>query len=87
MTKGARSPVAMSIAGHAHPQWAGTYFYADFCSGDIWALRQADDGSWQDEIVFDSDYRIASFGEDETGELYVLDLNGTVYRLQTTNDS
>jgi glucose/arabinose dehydrogenase len=73
--------------GAAHPQWDGIYFYADFCSGDIWALRQVSDGNWQNEVVFDSDYRVASFGEDETGELFVLDLNGTVYRLQTANDS
>jgi len=72
--------------GTAQPQLDGIYFYADFCSGDIWALQQEADGSWQDEVVFDSDYRVASFGEDEAGELYVLDLNGTVYRLQTTGD-
>ncbi len=72
--------------GATYPQLDGVYFYADFCSGDIWALRQGDDGVWQDEIVFDSDYRIASFGEDEAGELYVLDLSGSVYRLQTTTD-
>jgi glucose/arabinose dehydrogenase len=72
--------------GAAHSQLDGIYFYADFCSGDIWALRQTDDGNWQDEVVFDSDYRIASFGQDEAGELYILDLNGAVYRLQTTDD-
>jgi hypothetical protein len=49
-------------------------------------LRQENDGSWQTEMIFDSDLNIASFGEDETGELYILDLDGTVHRLLSTSN-
>jgi len=72
--------------GEAYPQLDGVYFFADFCSGVIWALRQENDGSWQTEMIFDSDLNIASFGEDEAGELYILDLDGTVHRLLSTSN-
>ena len=35
----------------------------------------------QTQLIMDSKLALASFGEDEQGELYVLDLNGTLYRL------
>ena len=67
--------------GQAYPQLTGLYFYGDFCSGKIYALRQDQDGAWESQPVLESGLNIASFGEDESGELYVLDLGGGVYRL------
>ncbi|MCP4165319.1 MAG: glucose dehydrogenase [Chloroflexi bacterium] len=67
--------------GQQYPAWDGTYFYADYCNGRIWAMRQHDSGDWLNEFILDSGINIASFAEDESGELYVLDLGGTVYRL------
>ncbi len=72
--------------GDIYPQLAGMYFYADYCTGTIWALRQENDGSWQNAVVFDSGLNVASFGEDEAGELYILGLNGTVFRLLAASD-
>ncbi len=51
----------------------GTYVYADYCSGEIFAW----DGAAQ-TVLLDTTMKISSFGEDEQGELYVVDLNGTV---------
>ena len=67
--------------GQAYPQLTGVYFYADFCSGKIYALHQNAAGVWESQPVLETGLNIASFGEDETGELYVLDLGGAVYRL------
>ena len=57
--------------GAAIPSLVGWYVYGDFCTGEIFALRR--DGA---EVVnvglLDTDLRIASFGEDNEGELYVL---------------
>ena len=54
----------------------GPYVYADYCSGEILAW----DGATQTPLV-DTAMSIASFGEDEQGELYVVDLNGTVSQI------
>jgi len=54
----------------------GTYVFADFCTGEIFAW----DGAAQ-KILLDAPGNIASFGEDEHGEIYVVDLGGTVSRL------
>ena len=67
--------------GNAIPALYGAYLYGDFCSGRIWTLRRTADGQWQNTLLFDTELNIASFGEDALGELYVLDLNGAVYRL------
>ncbi|MDW8351073.1 MAG: PQQ-dependent sugar dehydrogenase [Anaerolineae bacterium] len=67
--------------GSALPSLVGAYIYGDFCSGLIWTLRPNGDGRWRNEVLFSTPYNISSFGEDEAGELYVLDRNGAVYKL------
>jgi Viral BACON domain/Putative binding domain, N-terminal len=46
--------------------------YGDYCSGEIFAW----DGTTQ-SVVLDTALRISSFGEDQQGELYVVDLAGS----------
>jgi uncharacterized protein (TIGR03437 family) len=55
---------------------AGTYIYADFCTGEIFRLNDA-----TGVLLLDTDMLISSFGEDEAGEIYLLDLLGGVFRL------
>jgi glucose/arabinose dehydrogenase len=52
----------------------GFYVFGDFCSGRIWLARESG-GRWTAELWADTDIAISSFGEDERGELYVVDLN------------
>jgi glucose/arabinose dehydrogenase len=60
---------------------AGTYLYADYCAGTIWGLEAAA-GSPAPTVLLDSGLAVASFGEDEAGELYVIDLaGGRLYRV------
>ncbi len=67
--------------GSRFPELQGTYFYGDFCSGRIWGLTRSG-GLWSAPLALDTASAITSFGEDEAGELYVLDFGGgTVYRL------
>jgi hypothetical protein len=54
----------------------GTYVYGDYCSGEIFAW----DGTAQ-TVLLDTPFNIASFGEDEDGELHVVDLNGSISRV------
>ncbi len=67
--------------GRSYPELAGTFFFSDFCTGDIWGARRDPAGQWQFEKLLDTDLAVVSFGLDESGELYVLDLEGEVFRL------
>jgi glucose/arabinose dehydrogenase len=67
--------------GARYPELLGTYFFGDFCTGMIRAMRRDAAGNWQVADVLDTTLAIVSFGEDEDGELFVLDLEGGVYAL------
>jgi len=66
--------------GAAMPQFQGNYVYGDYCSGLIWTLKQTAPGQWAQNDLLDSKRSISSFGEDETGELYLTDLGGGLYQ-------
>ena len=68
--------------GKAIPTLAGTYLYGDYCMGTIWKLTRNSDGeTWANEQLLKDNLRISSFGEDDSGELYVLDLTGSIYKI------
>jgi glucose/arabinose dehydrogenase len=62
------------------PEWNGIYLYGDYCTGMIWGLINTD-GGWQNQLLFDVDVTITSFGQDGAGELYLISDNGGVFRL------
>jgi glucose/arabinose dehydrogenase len=62
--------------GSAQPALAGGYVFADYCSGTIWAIDPSTDGPTEPTIVGQTKAGITSFGEDESGELYVTDIRG-----------
>jgi glucose/arabinose dehydrogenase len=62
------------------PEWSGIYLYGDYCTGMIWGLLQVD-GGWQNQLLFDVDVTITSFGQDEAGEVYLISDNGGIFRL------
>ncbi|MCX8062222.1 MAG: PQQ-dependent sugar dehydrogenase [Anaerolineales bacterium] len=68
--------------GRSLPEWNGVYFFSDYCAGWVDGLRQLPDGTWQAQRLFRDLGRISSFGEDEQGEIYLIDHAGTVYRLE-----
>lgn len=71
--------------GERYPELVGTYFYGDFCSGNIWGLQQESNGEWVTALLLESGVSISSFGEDAAGELYVLGhRDGQIYRLVGT---
>lgn len=69
--------------GRAHPEFTGAYFYGDFGSGHIWALRRTSPATWGSFELLDTAYHISSFGEDEAGELYVLSYAGEVFQIES----
>ncbi len=76
--------------GQRFPQYAGRFFYGDFCSGRIWAAAQSGQ-TWSTTELMDTALSITSFGEDEGGELYVVHYgsgsNGTIQRLTEVGQS
>jgi len=60
----------------------GIYFYGDFCSGRIWGLKRSGT-TWQNTLLLDTAFTISSFGEDQAGNLYVVDYNGDIYIIKS----
>ncbi len=70
--------------GNDFPELQGRYFYGDYASGNLWAMLKDDQDVWQSELVRRTGRSIASFGEDDRGELYVLSFDGGIYQIVTT---
>jgi glucose/arabinose dehydrogenase len=65
--------------GSGIPSLVGDYVYGDLCSGRIWKLRPGHRPKLM-RISFQVQ-ALGSFGEGPQGGLYVISLNGTVYRI------
>jgi glucose/arabinose dehydrogenase len=64
----------------ASPLLAGTYLYADYCSGRVWGATLS--GTWSTTELLDTTYFISTFGEDEDGDVYLADaVGGRIYRI------
>lgn len=68
--------------GVANAPLVGHYVFGDFGSGRIWTLEENSIGFIRRELL-DTDLLISSFGEDESKELYVSDIRGTIYRISS----
>ncbi|HEX8940293.1 MAG TPA: PQQ-dependent sugar dehydrogenase [Candidatus Limnocylindrales bacterium] len=71
--------------GSASPALRGGYLFGDDCSGRIWGLVSLTSGRQTPVLLLASGLAISSFGEGDTGELYVADLRaGAVYSISAT---
>ncbi len=61
------------------PALSGFYIFGDYCSGQLWTLVKYR-GVWRRSVLRDTPYSISSFGEDDAGELYLVDQAGSIYR-------
>ena len=68
--------------GAAIPGLRGTYVFGDFGSGRIWGLTEKPPGTWTRTELLDTDLSISSFGQDASGEIYVVGYGGGVYRIR-----
>lgn len=64
------------------PELQSVYFFGDYCTGKTWTTYRDETGNWHTAPFIDTDFIISSFGEDEAGELYVVDYKGSIYRLE-----
>lgn len=67
--------------GRDLPELQGTYLFGDYCSGIIWASYRDAEGNWQTAQFMRPQMNISSFGQDDFGELYVIDHSGSVSKL------
>jgi len=68
--------------GSALPALVGNYFYADFCAGSVHSIQGpsgANPGDWTN--LLSPGANISSFGQDARGELYIVQLDGPVWRI------
>jgi glucose/arabinose dehydrogenase len=61
-------------------EWNGIYLYGDYCTGYVWGLINVN-GEWQSKLLFETNARITSFGQDKAGEIYLLSDGGEIYKL------
>jgi glucose/arabinose dehydrogenase len=75
--------------GSLHPELAGTYFYGDYCTGLIRSFRivngsAVEEKDWTRAIRTEAGgamQGLSSFGLDASGELYLVLLDGEIYKL------
>ena len=67
--------------GKSNAALEGMYVFGDFCSGIIWGAEPGPDGIWFAVVLADTNLAITSFGEDESGELYVVDRRGSIFQV------
>ena len=61
----------------------GTYIFGDLGTGKIWGLQpQSGAGTWTRTLLAATGKMIGSFGQDRSGELYLIDLSGSVFRIR-----
>ncbi|MDP9179924.1 MAG: glucose dehydrogenase, partial [Gemmatimonadota bacterium] len=67
--------------GRRIPEIVGHYFYSDYCGGWLRSFRYqngaaADRRSWKIQDIGN----VVSFGEDSSGEVYIVSENGRIFR-------
>jgi glucose/arabinose dehydrogenase len=67
--------------GASSPRLQGMYLYGDYCNGKIWSATRNGPAAPVIRQLLDTAFLISTFGEDLNGEVYVADINGSVYRL------
>ncbi len=73
--------------GRALPELDGAYFYSDYCTAILRSVRYRNKqviDHWDWKAALDPEFKLAqisAFGEDYDGELYLLSLDGPIYKL------
>jgi hypothetical protein len=68
--------------GSAEPALQGAYVFADYCSGFLFTF-DVSDSTFSPKVVLESGLGVSAFGEDDAGELYLVDFDGGgLYRVR-----
>ena len=76
--------------GKNKPELYGRYIFGDYCTGKVWSLKISN-GTVEDIIDHTSsilesmgkrEFYLSSFCQDNNNELFLIDYNGSIYRLK-----
>lgn len=67
--------------GVSIPDLFGDYLYGDVCSGTIWRLHENPGAPAQVDPVISSGLTVVSFAQSPDGEVYVVNLGGTLHKI------
>ena len=68
--------------GRRLPQLVGQYLYGDFQTGVVWAARMDGERVASRVELAQTPLQLVGFGESRSGELFLLDYRGSIYRLE-----
>jgi glucose/arabinose dehydrogenase len=68
--------------GTAYPDLSGVYLFGDYCSGRVWGLDAAGPNAQTPVQLYDTAANITSFGEDQAGNLYLVDHAGDIWLIK-----
>jgi uncharacterized repeat protein (TIGR03806 family) len=68
--------------GRAVPSLVGRYLFGDYVSGRLWTLRPGNGPTQELVQLANTTRNIASFAEDQDGEVYIVYYNGVVDRIE-----
>lgn len=71
--------------GNRFPELEGAYFFGDYMTGNLWKTTKDSEGRYDTSLVRRTGRSIASFGEDDEGEVYLLSFDGGIYRIIATS--
>ncbi|HSX31621.1 MAG TPA: PQQ-dependent sugar dehydrogenase [Candidatus Saccharimonadales bacterium] len=67
--------------GTSQKALAGTYFYADYCGGQLYYAKK-EKGTWKSTLAATNTGAVSTFGEDQKGELYYAEYkSGQIYHI------
>ena len=72
--------------GKKFPELDGSYFFGDYMTGNMWRTRKNESNEYTTELARRTGRSIASFGEDDEGELFLLSFDGGIYRIVPTEN-
>jgi glucose/arabinose dehydrogenase len=67
--------------GSRIPNLAGAYVFGDYCAGRLRAFKNANGSAAGHRFLGPQVEQLSSFGQDANGELYVMSLDGALYRI------
>jgi hypothetical protein len=79
-----RPPASGSAGGSASSALDGVYLFSDSCSGRIWGVDAAGPDEQEPSLLLETGRPIVSFGRGDDGELYAVDIGGSVLRIVAT---
>jgi hypothetical protein len=73
--------------GARSPEWHGVYVFGDFCSGEVWAIRDLHRPNRRIRKLLSAEINPSAIGEGPNGEIYFTDaLRGSLSKIDLPDD-